>query len=77
MAARKSIVAEAEELCREHFPLGWHTPHIWDTHTSVSCEHGQWTRDVGDHTGTPVTPAAPEKDAGQDAKDAKQDPGGE
>lgn len=39
----------AEELCPEHYPLGWET--VPAEHSGVGCEHGSWTRPASDEEG--------------------------
>jgi hypothetical protein len=63
-ARANAKTATVDELCREHFPLGWDTPHLPDTTTGVSCEHGQWYRDLGDRAGRSVDIPKPEGEDG-------------
>lgn len=66
---RKAVDA-VEELCREHFPEGWGSAHIHATHRSVSCEHGEWSREVGDRTAQQVsTPAGTPQEETEPSED--------
>jgi hypothetical protein len=43
-----------EEMCAEHFPLGW--KHVPADHVGVSCEHGGWFRPPEPVDNTAVPP---------------------
>jgi hypothetical protein len=74
MAGRvRKVVDAVEELCREHFPEGWDSAHIHATHRSVSCEHGEWSREIGERAAQHVTPTAG-AEQGRSPEDGDNDP---
>lgn len=42
MPPRKKTAAVSDDLCPEHYALGWDG--VPAEHNGVGCEHGTWTR---------------------------------